>query len=430
MCDESGDGYVRSDGCVVVFMQKTSQARRAYATILNICTDADNKNDCEKTEYDLMRATCDEIGLNPTVVSYVEIGGIGIKAGDTQEVNEIADVYCEDREQPLLIGSVKSNMGHSEAAAGVCAIAKVLLAMEAGEIPANLHFNVPNSDLHGILDGRMKVVEHNTPWLGGGVAAVNAFGDVNVHVLLKSNAKPKLARASNDRIPRLAVASGRTSDAVDSLLQECIKNYTDDEYLGLVNGIYVKPSPLHPYRGFSLAGETIKTMSEIRNVDCKREIWYIYSGMGSQWASMARGLIGMNVFRHTIERCAAVLPNDINLVELLTRSEESTFDNVLNSFVAITAVQIGLTDVLTQFGIRPDGIVGHSTGEFCSGYGDGGLTAEQAILVAYWQGRCILDTEREEGMMAAVGLSWHDTKVKLVCSFQVFVCSYERIFCF
>lgn len=79
------------------------------------------------------------------------------QVGDPQEVNSIAEVFCKDRTSPLLIGSVKSNMGHSEPASGLCSIAKILVAMESGVIPQNLHFQSPNTDIPALLDGRLKV---------------------------------------------------------------------------------------------------------------------------------------------------------------------------------------------------------------------------------------------------------------------------------
>lgn len=149
-------------------------------------------------------------------------------------------------------------------------------------------------------------------------------------------------------------------------------------------------------------------------VDDKRPIWYVYSGMGSQWASMAKDLMELEVFRNSINRCAdALRPEGIDLIEVLTKSEESTFDHILNSFIAIAAVQVGLTDVLTHLGISPNGIVGHSVGELGCAYADGCFTAEQTVLCAYWRGRSILDSNLKTGMMAAVGLSWEDTKVKI-----------------
>lgn len=418
--DETASGCVQSDGCVVVFMQKSSQARRIYSTVLNVRTNANNGQTTafptKGMQCDLMRATYDEIELNPIDVSYVEAHGIGTKVEDTNEVNAITDVFCSEvREAPLLIGSVASNMGNSEAASGLCAIVKVLLAMESDEIPGNLHFTAANPELYGVIDGRVKVVDSNTPW-SGGVIGVNSFGSdgANAHIILKSNAKQKCPRPSGDTLPRLAVVSGRTSEAVDLLLNEAIANHTDDEYLSLMNELYSKNTEAHDYRGYVVAGESTRTIRETCKLSGDRPIWYIYSGMGSQWASMAKNLMQLDVFRSSIERCADVLkPEGMDLIELLTESDEATFENVLNSFVAICAVQIGLTDVLTHFDIQPDGIVGHSTGEFTCGYADGGLTAEQTILIAYWQGRCILNANMDEGMMAAIGLSWNETKARL-----------------
>lgn len=406
-------------------MQKASQARRIYASILNVRTT--NANTHQGTTFppkemqcDLIRGTYNEIELSPIDVSYVEAHGIGTKIGDADEVNAITDVFCNEvRDTPLLIGSIKSNMGNSDAASGLCAIIKVLLAMEADELPGNLHFTAANPELYGVADGRIKVVNSNTPWSSsssGGVAGVNSLGlnGTMAHLILKSNAKQKCPRSSDDTLPRLAVVSGRTAEAVDLLLNEAITNHTDDEYLSLINGIYSKNIPTHDHRGYVVVGETTRTIRETVKLTGDRPIWYIYSGMGSQWASMAKNLMQLDVFRQSIERCAAVLRAEgMDLIELLTESDEATFENVLNSFVAICAVQIGLTDVLTHFGIQPVGIVGHSSGEITCGYADGGLTAEQCILVAYWQGRCILNTKMNEGLMAAIGLSFSETKARL-----------------
>lgn len=417
--DESGAGYVRSDGCVVIFLQRASKARRIYSSILNVRTNTDGSKEQGITFPDgkmqnrLIRETYEEIGLNPADVVYVEAHGTGTKVGDPQEVNSITDFFCKDRTTPLLIGSVKSNMGHSEPASGVCSIAKVLLAMEAGVIPGNLHYKSPNPDLYGIVDGRVKVIDRNTPW-NGGIIGLNSFGfgGANAHVIMKSNPKPK-SITPTDTIPRLTVLSGRTNEAVDMLLDDIEKNKTDQEYLSMVNEIHSKNIPLHYYRGFAVTGDdTTRETSEF--VDDKRPIWYIYSGMGSQWASMAKDLMQLEVFRNTINRCADVLrPEGVDLIEILTKSDEATFDHILNSFVAIAAVQIGLTDLLTHLGITPNGIIGHSVGELGCAYADGCFTAEQTIMAAYSRGRSILETELKPGMMAAVGLSWEDTKVRL-----------------
>ena len=419
--DESGKGYVRSDGCVVTFLQKSSDARRIYASVLNVRTNTDGSKEQGITFPDgriqnrLIRETYESIGLNPNEVVYVEAHGTGTKAGDPQEVNSITDFFCKDRKTPLLIGSVKSNMGHSEPASGVCSIAKILIAMEAGVIPGNLHYKSPNPDLYGIVDGRLKVVDKNTPW-NGGIIGLNSFGfgGANAHVILKSNPKPKLL-PTNDTTPRLVVVSGRTSDAVQSFLEDAEKHADDEEYIGLINEIHSKNIPLHYQRGFTVVGSGLTTQREVIDlVEEKRPIWYVYSGMGSQWACMAKDLMQLEVFNNSIHRCAEALrPEGIDLIDVITKGEDSKFDNVLFSFISIAAVQVALTDLLTYLGITPDGIVGHSVGELGCAYADGSFTPEQAVLAAYWRGKSIVDTKLQPGMMAAVGMSWEKCQERL-----------------
>lgn len=115
-------------------------------------------------------------------------------------------------------------MGHSEPASGLCSIAKVVIAMEAGVIPNNLHFKKPNPDIPALNDGRLQVVNKNWPW-NGGLVAVNSFGfgGANVHVLLKSNPKPKIP-SPQDPIPRLIAVSGRTTVAVQNFLAKVSKS--------------------------------------------------------------------------------------------------------------------------------------------------------------------------------------------------------------
>lgn len=418
--DEAGNGYVRSEGCVVVFMQRASDSKRIYSSILNVRTNTDGAKDQGITypngemQNRLIRETYEEIGLNPADVVYVEAHGTGTKVGDPQEVNSICDFFCKDRPTPLLIGSVKSNMGHSEPASGVCSLAKILIAMEEGVMPANLHFNTPNPDLYGLLDGRLKVVDKNTPFEGG-IVGINSFGfgGANAHVILKSNPKPKTV-SPMDGVPRLVVCSGRTEEAVERMLEHAEKNKNDEELVGLMNEVHSKNIQSHYNRGYAVMSETEVTKEVHECKEEKRPIWYIYSGMGSQWASMAKDMMQIEIFRNTIYRCAEALrPEGIDLVDILTKSDEAKFENILNSFISIAAVQVALTDVLTHVGITPNGMVGHSVGELGCAYADGCFTPEQTVLAAYWRGRSILDTDLVKGQMAAVGLTWEECLTRL-----------------
>ncbi|KAK5643002.1 hypothetical protein RI129_009169 [Pyrocoelia pectoralis] len=414
--DCTGNGYVRSEAVGIMFLQKASNARRIYATVLGAKVNTDGHKEQGITfpagamQNQLIREVYNDVGISPSEVVYVEAHGTGTKVGDPQELNSIADVFCENRKDPLLIGSVKSNMGHSEPASGMCSMAKLVIAMESGVIPQNIHFTSPNTEIPALLDGRFKVVSQNEPW-NGGLVGVNSFGfgGANVHVLLRSNPKPKTTWPSEE-LPRLAVVSGRTQEAVDKLLNKVEENKTDEEFLALLNDIHSQNVVGHTYRGYVIAGEN--PIREISNAGFdKRPIWFVFSGMGSQWPGMAKQLMQLDVFRNSIKRSAETLkPHGVNLEDIIINGNENTFENVLNSFVSIAAVQIALTDVLTKLGIEPDGIVGHSVGEVGCAYADGTLTAEQSIMAAYSRGRAILESKLPLGAMAAVGLPWEECK--------------------
>ncbi|XP_044766742.1 fatty acid synthase-like [Coccinella septempunctata] len=414
--DSSGNGYVRSEAVVAILLQKASAARRVYATVLGAKTNMDGYKEqgitfpSGKMQQKLISEVYAETGVNPLDVNYIEAHGTGTKVGDPQEVNSIADFFCKNRKEPLLIGSVKSNMGHSEGASALCSIAKILIAMEAGIIPANLHFQNPNPDIPGLTDGRLKVVSKAQPWKGG-IVAVNSFGfgGANAHVILRSNPKPKTKWPAAS-VPRVVGVSGRSEEAVTELLDLTEKHKDDEEFLALVDHIHRMNIAGHNYRGYAvLDGSGTREVNQVSSD--KRPIWFVFSGMGSQWPGMAKDLMKIDVFRNSINRSADLLkPHGINLDDLLTNGTEATFNNVLNSFVSIAAVQIALTEILKALKIEPDGILGHSVGEVGCAYADGTFTAEQAVLCALARGRAILDSKLAPGAMAAVGLTWEEAK--------------------
>ncbi|XP_046403851.1 fatty acid synthase-like [Ischnura elegans] len=434
--DVSGNGYVRSEAAVVLYLQRASVCLRKYATVINAKTNTDGAK-VQGITYPsgamqgrLVKEVYAEAGIDPKDVVYVEAHGTGTKVGDPQEVNAIADVFCKGRApgRPLLIGSVKSNMGHSEPASGLCSIAKVLVAMESGTIPANLHFQEPNPDIPALLDGRLKVVSENMPWEGG-LVAVNSFGfgGANAHLVLRSNPKQRKPQASTNgqhcELPRLVAVSGRTEEAVKKLLERVEENAKDNEFMALLNEVHSSPIPGHSYRGYTIVGdEPMREIAEFTGGASggntgspdRRPVWWVFSGMGTQWAGMGRDLLmHLPPFASAIRRCAnALAPHGLDLFALLDSTQEDTFDSVLHSFVSIAAMQVALVDVLTYLGITPDGIVGHSVGELGCAYADGGFTAEQAVLAAYWRGQCILEANLPPGSMAAVGLTWEEAKAR------------------
>lgn len=223
----------------------------------------------------------------------------------------------------------------------------------------------------------MQVVDKNTPW-DGGLVAVNSFGfgGANAHVILESRlgarspaqlpGQPAVQPAG---LPRLVVASGRTEAAARHLLQLAGEHAHNAHLLAMLDAVHAHNIPGHAFRGYRLLGEPspqAPPLEEVQEVESgePRPLWFVFSGMGSQWAGMARTLLRLPAFAHSVARCAAALrPHGVDLAHVLTDAPDSAFEDVVTSFVSIAAVQVALVDVLRELGLRPDGIVGHSVGE-------------------------------------------------------------------
>ncbi|KAL4239386.1 hypothetical protein ACF0H5_000203 [Mactra antiquata] len=414
--DAEGNGYCRSEGIVAIYLQRESQAKRIYCNLIHSKTNSDGNKQQGITfpsgdiQKRLLHEVYSEACIDPSQISYIEAHGTGTKAGDPQEVNTITDVFCKHRNTPLLIGSVKSNMGHSEPASGLAAVAKVIVAMEEGVLPGNLHYKSPNPDIPGLTNGKLHVVNQNTKWDGGHVG-VNSFGfgGSNVHSILKSNNNNnKHLLCEGNEKKRLFNYCSRTEEGLKETLKK-VRCYPHDVYLhSLLNETCNMSPSTHPYRGYTVLNGPEEIHVQKVSGD-KRPVWYVFTGMGSQWYGMGRCMMEIEVFYTSIMKSDTLLQQyNIELYDMLMNGDETTFEDTVNSFVAIAAIQVALVDVLTTVGIRPDGIVGHSVGELGCAYADGGLTSEETVLAAYWRGKCIQTAKLPPGGMAAVGLTWQE----------------------
>ncbi|XP_028740769.1 fatty acid synthase [Peromyscus leucopus] len=416
--DDSGNGYCRAEAVVAVLLTKKSLARRVYATILNAGTNTDGCKEQGVTfpsgeaQEQLIHSLYRPAGLAPESLEYIEAHGTGTKVGDPQELNSIVRALCASRQGPLLIGSTKSNMGHPEPASGLAALTKVLLSLEHGVWAPNLHFHNPNPEIPALLDGRLQVVDRPLPVRGGNVG-INSFGfgGANVHIILQPNTQQAPAPAPHAALPRLLHASGRTVEAVQGLLEQGRQHSQDLAFVSMLNDIAATPTAAMPFRGYTVLGVE-GDVQEVQQVPAsRRPLWFICSGMGTQWRGMGLSLMRLDSFRESILRSdEAVKPLGVKVSDLLLSTDESTFDDIVHAFVSLTAIQIALIDLLTSVGLKPDGIIGHSLGEVACGYADGCLSQREAVLAAYWRGQCIKEARLPPGSMAAVGLSWEECK--------------------
>lgn len=168
--DASANGYVRSEAKCSVFMQKAKDAKRIYAQIVHCKTNCDGYKEEGITfpsgaaQQILLEEVYAESGIDPKDVLFVEAHGTGTKVGDPEELNAIDRVFCKNRKEPLLVGSVKANLGHTEPVAALSSLTKILLCMEAGYLAPNIHFNTPRSEVPAFKEGRLKVLLEKVPF--------------------------------------------------------------------------------------------------------------------------------------------------------------------------------------------------------------------------------------------------------------------------
>ncbi|KAK0159820.1 hypothetical protein PV327_010892 [Microctonus hyperodae] len=424
--DDDANGYARSEAITVLLLQKFKNAKRIYATVVHGKTNCDGFKEqgitfpSVESQKLLLEEFYKECRIPPNSLEYVEAHGTGTHVGDPEELNAIDGVFCTGRKEPLKIGSVKSNLGHAEPASGICSVIKVIIANETGLLPPNIHYNRPRRGVEALKDGRIQVVTEPTPWPGG-LVGINSFGfgGANAHILLKSNPKEKInGGRPKDDLPRLIVVSGRTEEAVKNILRDIESRPIDVEYVKLLHDIHGDNIPGHSYRGYTILRNNNACEKFIRKIkhfnEVKQPVWFVFSGMKSQSVRMNTALLRFPVFAKSIEKCNNVLKShDIDIYDILTKTNKSTFENIMYSSVGTAAIQIGLIDLLASMNIVPDYIIGYSIGERACAYADSCITAEQMVLGAYYEASAFLN---DNGICASMNTNGFEHKfVKDFC---------------
>ncbi|XP_072398837.1 fatty acid synthase-like [Diabrotica undecimpunctata] len=423
--DADASGYARSEGVVLMVVQKSSECRKHYASIEHIATRFDGTTADrfmsidENNMVEFLEDFYEKCRIKPNDIEYLETYGCGLKEIDKRELNGLARVFCKDRPKPLSIGSVKTITGHAEASSSLFSIVNALVALDSDCIPATLQYSKPNPDIKALVDGKFKVLTENKKWKPTYVA-VNALGISSYfgHAVFKANPKEKVLKKI--AFPVLLNASTRTEEGIDKIIETLKKKQKDPEFYNLVHQFFAKAIQGHLYRGYLLLeGEETK-FETVNYMGNKRQVWFVYSGMGSQWNQMLGDLMQIPIFAKSIQKsCEILAKKGVDLMNILSSSEKTIFDNILHCFVGIASMQIALTDVLKALGIEPDGIIGHSVGELGCAYADGCMTHEQMILSSYSRGRASIEATLIPGMMAAIGLGYNQIKDQLPPTIEV-----------
>ena len=452
--DARANGYVRSEGAGVVVLKPLSKALAdgdpIYAVIRGSAVNQDGRSNGLMAPNPLaqeavLREAYRQAGVSPGKVQYVEAHGTGTLLGDPIEAQALGAVLGVDRApgRNCAVGSVKSNLGHLEAAAGIAGLIKVALALRHREIPPSLHFAEPNPHIpFDELPLRVQTVL--SPWpieTDPALAGVSSFGfgGTNAHVVLQ--AAPRVVTGMPGAERKIGVdllpLSARDPTALRSLARayqdflasaEAASSLPDVCYTASVRLAHhdhrlavVGDSPAQLIESLQafLCGEARPGLSSGRKLSSRRrKLVFVFPGQGSQWFGMGQRLLVQEpVFRAVIERCDQAMRSygDWSLLAELTATDadQSRLNDVDIIQPALFAMQVAVAALWRSWGIKPQAVVGHSLGEVAAAYVAGALDFEDAVRVVCHRSRLFKRTVGQ-GAMAAVELSIEDARRVLV----------------
>src|SRR6476620_5904080 len=447
--DASADGFVRGEGAGIVLLKRLSRAIAdgdpIQGVILGTSINQDGHTNgislpSPEAQTRLMLDACRDAGIVPEAIGFVEAHGTGTAVGDPIEAHALAEALCGNRsaDAPLPIGSIKTNLGHLETAAGIAGLLKAVLILKYGQIPPSLHFSTPNPRIDfGKL--KLRVPTQLEPFPNGTeerIAGVNSFGfgGANAHVILaeppphqpeKSLAVPG-CRPWPVMLSARSEASLRTSAANLSawVKEHANANGSSPVLPDLTYTLGVRRN--HHSHRLTLVADSWAELTEELDAFAQKEesqkihaaftvrrdqpprIGFILSGQGPQWWGMGRELMKHEpVFREAIENCDAALRPwaSFSLLEELGRSEEtSQMQRTEIGQPSIFAMQVALAALWNAWGVQPSAIVGHSVGEVAAACIAGIFSLEEAAQIVALRARLMESCGRGEGTMLAVGL--------------------------
>lgn len=440
--DASANGFGRGEGCGMVVLKRLSDALADGDPILAVVRGSAINHDGRGSELSIpnaaaqQRAIADALtfaGVAPRDVQFVEAHGTGTAAGDPVEIEALAHAYGEGRPQgdPLLVGSVKTNIAHLETASGVAGFMKAVLALHKEHIPANLHFKTPNPRIPW-AELPVSVVTRPTPWPRGTrrrLGAVSSFGisGTNAHVVLEEAPPRSPARSAveSSRPYQMLCLSAKSERALKALADRYIERLSEDPDIVAADlcrtaaigrahfrqRLAVVGRDTNELREKLAAWRAGKTTAGVVHAQASQQppkIALLFTGQGAQYADMARQLYESNtVFRQAIDACDACLRNQLErpLLSVLfpASGETSPLDQTAYTQPALFAVEYALARLLLSWGIVPSLLVGHSIGEYAAACIAGVWSLEDGLQLAARRGAMMQALPRDGGMIAVQG---------------------------
>ncbi|WP_050432979.1 type I polyketide synthase [Chondromyces crocatus] len=455
--DARANGYVRAEGVGVVALKPLSRALaegdRIYALVRGSAVNQDGRSNGltapnQKAQEDLVRAACQRAGVAPGEVQYVEAHGTGTALGDPIEVKALGAVLAEGRAAgtPATIGSVKTNLGHTEAAAGIAGLIKVALSLHHEALPASLHFEQPNPHIP-FETLPLRVQKKLASWPRGAqrrLAGVSSFGfgGTNAHVILEEAPEAPaqvdvpasgLALPTGETAEQLFLLSARSHEALRALAHAYVDRLDDDGALAHVPLLSLcaaaatrRSHHLHriaitAYDRLSLRDKLLAFLHDEPRQGLSHahqphsrpaRLVFVFPGQGAQWLGMGRQLFAHQpVFRDALRQCAdAFAPFlDWSLEQALLHGDAALLERIDVLQPLLFAFQFALASLWRAWGLHPDALLGHSMGEVAAAAFSGALSLSDAARVICLRST-LLRSLHGAGAMAVVDLSDDDLR--------------------
>ncbi|HEX6499962.1 MAG TPA: type I polyketide synthase, partial [Micromonosporaceae bacterium] len=433
--DSRANGYVRGEGGGLVVLKPLSRALAdgdvVHAVILGGAVNNDGGGDGltvpnQRAQEDVIRRACRDAGVRPADVRYVELHGTGTPVGDPIEAAALGAALGADRpgDAPLLVGSVKTNIGHLEGAAGIAGLLKVVLSIKHRELPASLNYESPNPRIP-LDELNLRVVTDRRDWPGADrplIAGVSSFGmgGTNCHLVLGE--APVVEAPERPETPAADapwVLSARSAPALRAQARELARHLADDPStepadvaLSLVRtraelehrAVLLAPDGDGKLAGLDALAADRPDDSVVAGTVAAGGCAFVFPGQGSQWPEMARDLLDSEpVFAERLTRCADALEPfvDYALLDVLRGVPGAPDLNRVDVVQpALWAVMVSLAELWRSRGVEPDMVIGHSQGEIAAATVIGALSLSDGARVVALRSRAITSIAGGGGMMS------------------------------
>jgi acyl transferase domain-containing protein/acyl carrier protein len=446
--DVAADGFVRSEGCAVVLLKRLPDAMedgdRILAVIRGTASNSDGRTrtistpsfDAQVAAYRAALAVAD---VDPDTIGAIEAHGTGTPVGDPIEFASLAQTYGKTGR--VLLGSAKSNFGHTESAAGAVGLIKAILEIQHGVVPPMVHFTRLPDELAGIETGLVVPVE-STPWPTNGYAgprraALSSFGlsGTNVHAIVEQapdaapEAEAPTAHTRGDSL--LFLQSSTSADALrrtSAQLADWVEQQVDSVGLSDLAYTLARRRGHRTVRSSLIAADATQLCTGLRELaggdaayppavgrDERGPVW-VFSGQGSQWAAMGASLPETEpVFAATIAALEPLIAQESGFSVIQAMTAPETVTGIDRVQPTLFAMQVALAETMKSYGVRPGAVVGHSMGEVAAAIVAGALSPEDGVRVICRRSR-LLTKLAGAGAMASVELSARQVSAELEAS--------------